>query len=330
MAVPTGALPSKINKRFPYDFSWGFTGGPSFFTALATGSSGFEQRNVNWEVARHKYQADHQVKTQEELDELRAFFMAVRGMGVGFRFFDWADYSTDMENQIGTTPLFSLGVSGDMTPQDMRCIDTGAVGIGDGSERDFQILKTYCPEPIVGDLVLAVGATLQFNDLDPDTIVRSAGSFETDGFLAGQYLYCWGASGTLNGPGYLGQIAAGGVAAATLTLTTASTLTTEAAVGAVRLIGQTEQVSPYIREIKAPIAVRCFKGGTPTVEGAGHTTDFETGLVNFAVAPLDNEIVQCDAIYDVWARLASDDLMAQLSAFNVGDWASIELTEIRE
>ncbi|RYE16938.1 MAG: TIGR02217 family protein, partial [Sphingobacteriaceae bacterium] len=41
--------------RFPEDISYGSSGGPGYSTDIITVNSGAEQRNINWNQARSKY-----------------------------------------------------------------------------------------------------------------------------------------------------------------------------------------------------------------------------------------------------------------------------------
>lgn len=78
--------------QFPSDISYGASGGPMFMTDIVTTQSGHEQRNTKWQHARAKYNIASGVKTEEQWQELIAFFRARRGKAIGFRFKDWSDY----------------------------------------------------------------------------------------------------------------------------------------------------------------------------------------------------------------------------------------------
>ena len=78
--------------RFPDDIAEGALGGPSFSTDVVTVNSGAEQRNQNWSESRGEWSVGHGVKTQEQLDELIAFFRCRRGKAYGFRYKDFSDY----------------------------------------------------------------------------------------------------------------------------------------------------------------------------------------------------------------------------------------------
>ena len=103
-----------VETQFPTDISYGSSGGPEYATDVVASSSGFEQRNVNWEQARARYNVAHGVKTKAQLDVLIAFFRARKGRAYGFRFKDWTDFQA-----------------------------TETLGIGNGVQTDFQLIKTY-------------------------------------------------------------------------------------------------------------------------------------------------------------------------------------------
>lgn len=86
--------------QFPVGISYGAAGGPLYDTEVVTFVSGFEQRNINWSVARLKYDVSHNIKNQTALDQLIIFFRAMRGKAHGFRFKDWADYQVTLANGV--------------------------------------------------------------------------------------------------------------------------------------------------------------------------------------------------------------------------------------
>jgi len=80
------------NARFPTNISKGALGGPQFNTGVIAVSSGYENRNINWNKSRAKYEVSHAVRTEAEYAQLLAFFNMTRGRAYGFRFKDWMDY----------------------------------------------------------------------------------------------------------------------------------------------------------------------------------------------------------------------------------------------
>lgn len=101
--------------RFPEDISNGAKGGPAFKTDVFISQSGFEQRNMLWQDARCVYDVSHGIRDKLDMDEVLAFFYAMRGKATAFRFKDWSDYQLAAEN----------------------------IGDGDGVTTAFQITKTY-------------------------------------------------------------------------------------------------------------------------------------------------------------------------------------------
>lgn len=103
------------NVEFPREISYGSKGGPRFSTTVITLASGKERRNQNWIDVRAEYDVSHGIKDRADMEELRAFFYARRGMAHSFRFYDHAD----------------------------NMILNQGLGIGDGVTKSFQMYKTY-------------------------------------------------------------------------------------------------------------------------------------------------------------------------------------------
>jgi len=97
------------NVRFPEDISYGSSGGPGFNTSIIDLASGHEQRNINWSLARAKYDAQYGVKEREQMEEVLDFFYARRGKAYGFRFKDWMDFTLTRQS-IGVATTTSTQV----------------------------------------------------------------------------------------------------------------------------------------------------------------------------------------------------------------------------
>ena len=318
-------VPSIINKRFPKEINFGFSGGPVFFTQVASTTGGHEQRQQNWEAARHRYSASHEVKTRAELKELLNFFMAVRGMAVGFRFVDWNDWSSDVDaNQGIVWP--GLADTADMSHQDMKDATTGALGIGNGASVAFQLVKKYELEPIVGDTDGVDSVTFTNST---GKITRTVGSWVTDGFVEGDFVYCTGTLGNLN-DGSLGTITAISALEMTVDIELTDELTPRLAV---RIWSQDNDVAPYIREVTKPVTVRVVVDGVAWTEASSgadtFSVDYSTGIVTLNAAAVLGESVQADFVYDVPVRFGQDDWVQSLEHFGVGDVTNIELIELR-
>lgn len=124
-----------VETQFPADISYGSSGGPEYTTDIVATQNGYEQRNVNWEQARARFNVAHGVKTKAQLDTLIAFFRARKGRAYGFRFKDWMDY------QAVNQPL----------------------GTGDGSRTQFQLMKRYLSGAVAENRIISkpVAGTIQ-------------------------------------------------------------------------------------------------------------------------------------------------------------------------
>lgn len=130
--------------RFPLDIAFGSSGGPLFSTSITELASGAEQRNVNWSQSRARYDIAGGVRGEDDLAEVIAFFRARRGRAYGFRFRDWADYTSHAQNK--SPSAFDQ-----------------QIGVGDGQETQFQLVKFYedyrriIAKPVAESVRIAVG-----------------------------------------------------------------------------------------------------------------------------------------------------------------------------
>lgn len=111
--------------RFPDNIGLHSSSHTQFNTDVVVLKNGFEQRNARWSYPLHSYDVASGIKTEADLSTILHFFNSVRGRFIGFRFKDWLDYTS--------SPI--LGKS--ITPTDQF------IGIGDGKQREFQLMKTY-------------------------------------------------------------------------------------------------------------------------------------------------------------------------------------------
>lgn len=88
--------------RFDETISNGASGGPRFMTTTIVVDSGAEFRNGNWSFPLHEYDVAHGLKTQAQLDLLRALFWNARGKLHGFRFKDWSDFTATTSTGVCT------------------------------------------------------------------------------------------------------------------------------------------------------------------------------------------------------------------------------------
>jgi len=168
--------------RFPDDISFGSVGGPGYFTQIAEALSAIEQRNIGWKYPRHKYNAALGVRTRSQLDTLIAYFHAVAGRAVGFRWKDWLDYK-------------SCGSADTYTDVDQ------AIGVGDGSTTAFQLYKTYTQgarslsrkitKPVSGTIIVAIDSVRK-TETTHYTIDYATGIITLASPLATDAVLSWG------------------------------------------------------------------------------------------------------------------------------------------
>jgi uncharacterized protein (TIGR02217 family) len=113
--------------RFPIALSFGSSGGPQRRTEIVSLANGFEERNTPWEHSRRRYDAGVGLRSLRDVAAVSAFFEARRGQLHGFRWKDWADWSSsDPEEAIGATDQ--------------------VIGTGGGGNRVFFLSKSYHDE----------------------------------------------------------------------------------------------------------------------------------------------------------------------------------------
>ena len=110
--------------RFPAALSFGSMGGPERRTDIVTLANGFEERNTPWEHARRRYDAGVGLRSMDDVAEVLAFFEARRGPLHGFRWKDWADFTS-------------------CAPSDQVDFRDQVIGQGDGLRTEFSLVKAY-------------------------------------------------------------------------------------------------------------------------------------------------------------------------------------------
>ena len=110
--------------RFPTAIAFGSRGGPSRKTIIATSGSGFEARNSQWADSRRNYNAGYGIKSDDDIHAIIEFFEERRGMLHGFRWRDRFDFSSTL-------------------PRSTVAFDDQLMGVGDGIETVFQMVKVY-------------------------------------------------------------------------------------------------------------------------------------------------------------------------------------------
>lgn len=143
-------MPTFHEVQFPPKIAYGASGGAEFNTSITTTFAGFEQRNVNWQKSRGRWDVSTGLKTKTDMDVLQAFFRARFGKAYGFRFKDWSDYQA-----VGQT-----------------------LGTGNGTVTIFQLVKLYTSgaysysreikKPVSGTVKIYLNAVLQVSGYSVD------------------------------------------------------------------------------------------------------------------------------------------------------------------
>lgn len=113
---------------YPFPLGRSTAVAPEFSTSVSVTASGHERRNSVWTDARVHFDVGPGIRSEDELSELIAFFRARRGAAKGFRITDPFDHSSN-------------GMTGTPTMSDQL------LGIGDGQQADFQLVKSYGSGP---------------------------------------------------------------------------------------------------------------------------------------------------------------------------------------
>lgn len=129
---------------FPSDISYDGLGGPGFKTTVGELDSGHEQRNIEWDDLRFKYEVAHRVKLQSEYDLIKAFFIARKGRGFPFRYWDPVDHD----------------------------VTQGLIADSDGVSTTYQIVKRYADPVAPYDRLISKIDVGQHGGLKPGTAVR--------------------------------------------------------------------------------------------------------------------------------------------------------------
>ena len=109
---------------FPDNIGRGARGGPRRRTQVVTLNSGREERNASWSASRREYDVSFGIRSNDQLQDVVAFFEARLGKLYAFRFKDWSDYKSG-------TPSRSIDA------------EDQVIGTADGSETSFQLRKFY-------------------------------------------------------------------------------------------------------------------------------------------------------------------------------------------
>lgn len=151
---------SFLESRLPAVPGYGAQGGPEFSVTVTTLQNGYELRNLNWASGRRQYHITVGPRAQAEVEAVLNFFDVVGGKSTAFRFKDYADFK-------------SCAPSASVTAVDQ------AIGVGDGSNKIFQLTKTRVVgsssrvrtihKPVSGSVVVALDGAVQASGWSVDT-----------------------------------------------------------------------------------------------------------------------------------------------------------------
>lgn len=111
--------------RFPDDIAYGSGGGPGFRTDVVELGSGAEQRLSRWTDARRRFNVAYGVRSYSQLSSLLRFYIARKGAENGFRYKDFLDFTTAIDNRSAHSATDVL------------------IANGDGTTKTFQLKKYY-------------------------------------------------------------------------------------------------------------------------------------------------------------------------------------------
>ncbi len=138
--------------QFPLTLSYGSSGGMGFNTQIIESDSAQEQRLVRWSVPRRQYRGVLQEFTKTDIASLIDFYIARQGAAFGFRYKDFADFTTATDHQSAHSNT------------DIQ------IGVGDGSNKVFQLIKQYISTPttVTRNITKPIASSLKvsLNDVD--------------------------------------------------------------------------------------------------------------------------------------------------------------------
>jgi len=86
---------------FPRCPTFGFTMQPDYLVKITQREGGFERRDRKWARPLHQYSTVPMVQQQADIEAVLNFWHVVGGRSTGFRFKDWADFTS---GSIDNTP----------------------------------------------------------------------------------------------------------------------------------------------------------------------------------------------------------------------------------
>lgn len=106
-----------------------FSSSPRFSTTITGVSSGSEHRNRNWKHPLHRYTSPEAIRSHDDIEDIRDHWMVTAGPFLSFPIRDPMDFASRRLLKPNLPPA--------LFPTDQ------VLGVGDGSNRDFQLSKSY-------------------------------------------------------------------------------------------------------------------------------------------------------------------------------------------
>lgn len=110
--------------EFPQGISYGSSGGPGWATAIFDNDASVA-RVARRSQARHEYNAGLGIRSASDVADVIRFYLAREGSVRGWRWKDWADFTSAEDGKSA------------------QAVDDVEIGAGDGATTEFQLVKKY-------------------------------------------------------------------------------------------------------------------------------------------------------------------------------------------
>lgn len=295
--------------RFPDDISYGASaGGPAFATKVVVYGSGREQRNPNWPVARHKYDAAHGMESQEQLNQLVKWFHITQGRAYGFRFKDWADYEASSATNVSGTGQCNSGAVGDGTPHYFLYKKYGPLS-GGGASGPYGLRRITKP---------VSGTVIGYRNGSALSIQTTPGQLSATDTTTGALTFVADITRNITSI----SNAANGI----VTLAASANYVNSSIVWIDGVAGMT-QVNSTTHYINSVIDSTHFTLGTDTRTANGYGVYVSSGLAKKYPQPADT--LTAEFQFDVPARFDTDEMHTSLDAPGTYSWGQIPILEIK-
>jgi uncharacterized protein (TIGR02217 family) len=314
-------IPMVYPDAFPYDISFNSVGSTRFATDVTIVDSGNDQRIGRWDQPLMEYDIAYGVRTMEQLQALIAFFRTMKGRLYAFCYQDWVDYSS------------STAVNYEARAAPPLQITDQFIGTGDGSTKNFQLIKTYSspansltqvrpitrPQP--GTVRMAING-IEFTNFTVDdttgivtftplvSVTQSANMSKTSSGATG------GGPATISGPAHTFDPFKPYIGLKVATL------------------GWTQPFDNCPESVMTTILSVSDNGDSITLEyPPGYGASVETNVPNTTLylhpAPISDSAISAGFLFFVPVRFDTDTLPVTLEDYGIGSSTSVKLIEVR-